>query len=85
MAITGKSSMDECIASDGRPCGGFAILWKLTLKTAVRKVKCNHVKLCGIMIRISNNYEIMCLNVYIPCDCRPEDDKFAEYNYGCFN
>ena len=58
MAITGKSSIDECIARDGRPYGGCAILWKLTLKTAVRELKCNHVRLCDIMIQISNNCEI---------------------------
>ena len=73
MAITGKSSMDECIAREGRPYGGCAILWKLSLK-----FKCNHVRLCGIMIQI-NNCEIMCLNVYMPCDDWSEDDKCAEY------
>ena len=31
------------------------------------------------MIQISNNCEIMCLNVYMPCDGRSEDDKFDEY------
>ena len=31
------------------------------------------------MIQISNNCEIMCLNIYMPCDGRSEDDKFAEY------
>ena len=29
MAITSKSSMDECIARDGHPYGGCAIMWKL--------------------------------------------------------
>ena len=48
---------------------------KLTLQTAVRELKCNHVRLCGIMIQISNNCEIMCLNVYMPCDGRSEDDN----------
>ena len=76
MAITGKSSMDECIARDGRPYGGCAILWKLILKTAARKLKYKHERLCGIMIQISNNCEIMCLN-----DDTSEDDKFAEYVY----
>ena len=71
--------MDECIARDGRPCGGCTILWKLTLNTAVRELKCNHVRLCGIMIQISNNCEIMCLSLYMPCDGRSEDDTFAEY------
>ena len=78
MAITGKSSMDECIAREGRPYGGCAILWKLSLKFAVKERKCNHVRLCGIMVQI-NNCEIMCLNVYMPCDGWSEDDKFAEY------
>ena len=48
--------MDEC-----------AILWKLSLKSAVKELKCNHVRLYGNMIQI-NNCEIMCLNVYMPCD-----------------
>ena len=34
MAITGKSSMDECVAREGRPYGGCAILWKLSIKSA---------------------------------------------------
>ena len=79
MAITGKSYMDEYIARAGRPYGGCAILWKLTVNTADRELKCNHVRLCGIMIQISNNCEIVCLNVYMPCDGRSEDDKCAEY------
>ena len=79
MAITGKSYMDECIARDGRPYGGCAILWLLTLNTAVRELKVKNVKLCGTMIKISNNCEIMCLNVYMPCDGRSEDYNFAEY------
>ena len=78
MAITGKSSMDECIAREGRPYGGCAILWRLSLKSTVKELKCNHVRLCRIMIQI-NNCEIMCLNVYMPCDCWSEDDRFAEY------
>ena len=73
--------MDECIARAGCPYGGCAILWKLTLKTAARELKYKHVRLCGIMIQISNNCEIMCLNVYMPCDGTSEDDKFAEYVY----
>ena len=60
-AINGKSFMDECIARDGR-----ALLWKLTLKTAVRELKWNNLRLYGIII----NCEIMCLNVYIPCGGR---------------
>ena len=63
MASNGKSSMDECIAKEGRPYGGCAILWKLSLKYAVKELKCNHVRLCGIIIQI-NNCEIMCLNIY---------------------
>ena len=49
--------MDECSARDGCPYGGCAILWKLTLKSAVRELDSNHVRLCGIMIQISNNCE----------------------------
>ena len=67
MAITGKSSMDECIAREGRPYGRCAILWKLSLKYAVKELRCYHVTLCGITIQI-NICEIMCLNVYMPCD-----------------
>ena len=78
MAITGKSSMDECIVREGRPYGGCAILWKLSLKYAVEQLKCNHVRLCGVMIQI-NNCEIMCLYVYMPCDGWAEHDKLAEY------
>ena len=78
MAITGKISMDECFAREGRPYGGCAILWKLSLKSEGKELKCNHVRLCEIMIQI-NNCEIMCLNVYVPCDGWSEDDKFAEY------
>ena len=48
---------------------------KLSLQTAARELKCNHVRLCGIMIQISNNCEIMCLNVYMPCDGKSEDDN----------
>ena len=73
-----RRSMDECIAREGRPYGGCAILWKLSVKFVVKELKCNHVRLCGIMIQI-NNCEIMCLNVYMPCDGWSEDDKFAEY------
>ena len=47
---------------------------------AVKELKCNHVRLCGIMIQI-NNCESMCLKVYIQYDGWPEDDKFAEYMY----
>ena len=54
-----------------------AILWILSLKSAVKELKCKHVRLCGIMIQI--NCEIMCLNVYMPCDDWSEDGKFAEY------
>ena len=64
---------------DGRPYCGCAILWKLTLNTAIREFKCNHVRFCGIMIQNSNNCEIKCLNVYMPCDGKSADDKFAEY------
>ena len=68
--------MEVCIARDG----GCAILWKLASKTAVRKLKCNHVRLYGIIIiQISNKCEIVCLNVYMSCGGRSEDDKFAEY------
>ena len=77
MAITGKNSMDERIAREGRPYGGCAILWKLSLESAVKELKCNYVRLCGIMIKI--NCEIMCLNVYVPCDGWSEHGKFAEY------
>ena len=31
------------------------------------------------MIQICNNCEIMCLNMYMPCDGMSEDDTFAEY------
>ena len=55
-----------------------AIMWKLSLKSAMKELNCNHVRLCGITIQI-NNCEIMCLNVYMPCDGWSEDDKFAEY------
>ena len=54
MATTGKSSMDECNTREEHPYGGCAILWKLTLKTAVSELNCNHIRLCGIMIQISN-------------------------------
>ena len=55
MAITGKSSVDECIAREGRPYGRWAILWKLSLKSAVKELTgtCNHVRLCEIMIQIN--------------------------------
>ena len=78
MAITGKSSMDECLARYGPPYDGCVILWKLTLKNAVRELKRNHVRLCGSIIEISNNCEIICLNVYMLCDGRSEDDTFVE-------
>ena len=58
---------------------GCAILWNLPLKAAVKELKCNHVRLCGIMIQISNNCEFMCINEYLPCDGRSENDKFVEY------
>ena len=73
MAITGKSSTDECIAREGRPYGGCAILWKLSLTTAVRELKCNNVRLCGIMIQISNNCETMCFNVFLTYDSMSAD------------
>ena len=41
-----KSSTDECIAREGRPYSGCAILWKLTLRNAVRQLKCNHTSQC---------------------------------------
>ena len=73
MAITDKSSTDECIAREGRPYRGCAILWKLARTTAVRELKCNHVRLCGIIIQISNNCETMCLNVFLIYDGMSED------------
>ena len=39
MDITGKSSMDECIAREGRPYGGCAILWKLSLNFCSEKAQ----------------------------------------------
>ena len=39
------------------------------------------LRLCGIMIQITrtNNLEIMCIKVYMPCDENSEDEKIAEY------
>ena len=68
----------NCIAREGRLYGGCAILWKLSLKSALKELKCNHVRLCGIMIQI-NNCEIMCINVYMLFDGWSEDDMFSEY------
>ena len=31
------------------------------------------------MIKLSNNSTLMCLNVYMPCDGRAEDNTFLEY------
>ena len=77
--ITGKSSMDESIAREGRPFGGCAILWKANLNTVVRELECTHERLCGIIIQLGNNVELMCLNTYMPCDGRHEDGNFVEY------
>ena len=41
-------------------------MWKMSVMSAVRGLRCNHVTLCGIEIQV-NNCEIMCLNVYMPC------------------
>ena len=49
---------------------------RVCVRACVCVCVCN-VSLCGIMIQISNNCEFMCLNVYMLCDGRSEDDKFA--------
>ena len=79
LAITGKRSMDESVPREGRPYGGCAILWKSSLTVLVKELTCNHVRLCGIMIKLSNNSTLVCLNVYMPCDGRAEDNTFLEY------
>ena len=45
---------------------GSAIMWTFSLKSVVKDLRCNHVRLCGIMIQI-NNCEIMCLHIYMLC------------------
>ena len=64
LAITGTSYMDESVPREGRPYGGCAILWKSSLTVLVKELKCNHVRLCGIMIKLSNNSTFMCLNTH---------------------
>ena len=49
--LSGKDAQ----SADVQSCGNYH-------KSAVKELKCNHVRLCGIMIQI-NNCEIMCLNV----------------------
>ena len=55
--------MDKSVPREGRPYGGCAILWKSSLTVLVKELKCNHVRLCGSMIKLSNNSTLMCLNV----------------------
>ncbi len=41
MGLSAKSSMNESQPHDGRPYGGFAILWKPTMPN-VKPVHCKH-------------------------------------------
>ena len=66
VTITGRRPMDECIAREGHPYGRYTIMWKVSIKSAaVRGLRSNHVKLCGIKI-INNNCEIIASK----CTCR---------------
>ena len=51
--------------------GGRATLWIWSHKSVLKELICNHLKLCVIMIE-SNNFEIVSLKEYKPCDNNAE-------------
>ena len=76
--VIGKSSMDENTPLEGRPYGGCAIVYKTDMKCDISEVKCDHVRLCGVLIKM-NGCTILILNSYMPCDSNRQDQNFIHY------
>ncbi len=70
--------MDETMDRQGRPYGGCAIVWNPRMEGKVDKVVCNHNRLGGITITIQE-FNILFLNAYMPCDKQTEDANYHEY------
>ena len=60
----------------GRPVGGVAILWRTALECALTEVKLGLDWAVGVKITSNSGKEVILISVYLPYNCRSNDDEF---------
>ena len=76
IGYTGVSSMDQNVQLVGRPYGGCAIIWKNSLNCKFKPVVCDTSRICAGILTFDGYYELLLINVYLPCD-----DRYRSGNY----
>ena len=72
--------MDESVHRVGRPFGGCAIVWSVSIKSSITKIEwlCNQI--CAIT-NTFNNVSILFLNCYMPYDKFTEKGEYIDVLY----
>ena len=64
----GVSGMTSTEILHGRPYGGVGIIWKKSIAHMVKPVKCNSNRVCCVKLMLPDNFNILLINCYMPCD-----------------
>ena len=65
-----SSAMDESKPLIGRPHGGTAIIWNNNIGCKVDLIKLSFDRLICCKVTMPNNFVILIVNLYLPCDDR---------------
>ena len=60
---TGVSGFDQSVIFNGRPYGGFAILWRSDSNVAVHIIDTNSRQICAVRM-INDNCRLLYINVH---------------------
>ena len=73
------SAMDERRMLTGRPHGGAAIVWRSSINAKVTPVLFDSTRTCAVIIEC-DNFKVLLICVYMPCDDNRPDSNIVEYN-----